>query len=307
MAKRKKVITAILLVLSLIIVVIAACSLTPIVIETSDYQQLSSGGESAGGSDDFCSTDSVNFIDWDYLRSINSDVVAWVSVNGTNIDYPVVQSDDNYEYVNKNFWGGYSFAGCPFLDYRSSADGEHALVYGHNLAGIGTMFSSIHDSYDQSSFDQLGTVHWSTPDVGTIDFTPVMAMKVSESYQPIQTFDFDLTIDEKTKALEELSQSRNVDETIADASVNSVEEIANTDVSAKGAGSSQHDADKASLLQQAKRDKLHRWLFSLLQDSSASSLNAESLINQSSRVVTLVSCSSDWAGQPWRTLFVCVA
>ena len=75
-------------------------------------------------------------IDWEALRARNPDISAWVSVEGTPIDYPVVsprEGDPQGFYLNHDFDRNWSFAGCPYLDPRGTADGRHALVYGHHL------------------------------------------------------------------------------------------------------------------------------------------------------------------------------
>ena len=56
------------------------------------------------------------------LRRINPDVCAWVTMDGTNIDGPIVQGQTNEEYLNKDVYGDYSLAGTLFLDTRCSVD-----------------------------------------------------------------------------------------------------------------------------------------------------------------------------------------
>ena len=72
---------------------------------------------------------------FDELSALNDDVVAWITVNGTNIDYPVLQGKDNLTYMNKDVYGDFSLAGSIFLDYRNKADfsDNYSLIYGHNM------------------------------------------------------------------------------------------------------------------------------------------------------------------------------
>ena len=56
------------------------------------------------------------------LQSMNSDVIAWITVYDTPIDYPVVQGKDNWEYVNKNAEGEYSLTGAIFMDSENNPD-----------------------------------------------------------------------------------------------------------------------------------------------------------------------------------------
>lgn len=50
------------------------------------------------------------------LRAINPDVCAWITLDGTKIDYPVLQGEDNLTYINKDVYGNFALAGSIFLD-----------------------------------------------------------------------------------------------------------------------------------------------------------------------------------------------
>ncbi len=71
------------------------------------------------------------------LYAKNSDFVGWLTVPGTNIDYPVMQTDDNDYYLHRNFDRQEIFEGALFADYRGkiTADGmpQNAVIYGHNM------------------------------------------------------------------------------------------------------------------------------------------------------------------------------
>ena len=69
------------------------------------------------------------------LLSINEDVIGWISIEGTNIDYPILHGEDNNEYINKNVYGDFSLPGSIFLDFRNTADfkDNYSIVYGHNM------------------------------------------------------------------------------------------------------------------------------------------------------------------------------
>ena len=69
------------------------------------------------------------------LQDLNPEVVAWLSVYGTNIDYPVTQGEDNIKYVNTNAEGRYSLSGAIFLDYLNSKDFSdfNSILYGHHM------------------------------------------------------------------------------------------------------------------------------------------------------------------------------
>ncbi len=92
------------------------------------------------------------------LRSENSDVVAWIKVDDTNISYPVVQGTDNMIYLNYDAEGKYSIAGSIFMDAANDSDFSdmHTMIYGHNMSGE-KMFADVAKMYDQDYFDSHKT------------------------------------------------------------------------------------------------------------------------------------------------------
>ena len=69
------------------------------------------------------------------LQAINPEVFSWLTVYGTNIDYPVTQGGDNMKYVNTNAEGSYSLSGSIFLDYENSRDFSdfNSILFGHHM------------------------------------------------------------------------------------------------------------------------------------------------------------------------------
>jgi len=78
------------------------------------------------------------------MQKINPDVCAWLTVDDTNIDYPVVQGQSNIEYLNQAVDKSFSLSGSIFLDYRNSKDfsDSYSLIYGHHMDGE-VMFGEI--------------------------------------------------------------------------------------------------------------------------------------------------------------------
>ena len=82
----------------------------------------------------------VNFSD---LKKTNSDVVGWLKVNGTNINYPFVQGSDNKYYLTHSFNKSYNAAGWVFLDYRNnSTNNKNTIIYAHGRTDK-TMFGTL--------------------------------------------------------------------------------------------------------------------------------------------------------------------
>ncbi|MDD4187835.1 MAG: class B sortase [Bacilli bacterium] len=84
---------------------------------------------------------SVNFAD---LKTINSDVVGWIKVNGTNINYPFVQTNNNDYYLTRDFNKNYNDAGWVFMDYRNNINDfdKNTILYAHGRLDT-TMFGSL--------------------------------------------------------------------------------------------------------------------------------------------------------------------
>ena len=88
------------------------------------------------------------------LKAINPDVFAWLTVFGTNIDYPVVQGEHNMYYVSRDARGNHSLAGSIFLDAESCQEFTDfsSILYGHHMAR-GAMFGDIELFVDREFFD----------------------------------------------------------------------------------------------------------------------------------------------------------
>lgn len=84
---------------------------------------------------------SVNF---DFLIKTNPEIVAWLKVNGTQIDYPVVQTTDNEYYLSHGIDQSITQEGAIFLDYRNniSSFDKNSVIYGHRRLDQ-TMFGSL--------------------------------------------------------------------------------------------------------------------------------------------------------------------
>lgn len=128
-------------------------------------------------------------IDWASLRMQNADIAAWVRVEGSGIDLPVVstQARGSEYYLTHDFWQHWAFEGTPFLDHRCGPDDAHRLVFGHHLATQG-QFSALQKAYQPEVFSRLGACTWSTPASGQTRLVPLMAQRVESSFAPIQAF-----------------------------------------------------------------------------------------------------------------------
>ncbi len=95
-------------------------------------------------------------INFEKIRNENSDVVGYLKVKGTKIDYFVVKGQDNDYYLNHNFYKKYNDAGWVFADYHNRFDGsdKNIIIYGHNMKDE-SMFGTLYKVFDESWLSNL--------------------------------------------------------------------------------------------------------------------------------------------------------
>ena len=103
------------------------------------------------------------------LQNINDEVIAWLNVYGTNIDYPVTQGEDNMKYVDTNAMGLYSLIGAIFLDCDNKKDfsDSNNILYGHHMER-NKMFGEIGSFAEKQVFDshRYGNIYFNGKDHG---------------------------------------------------------------------------------------------------------------------------------------------
>lgn len=84
------------------------------------------------------------YVDFEELKNINKDVKGWIQLNGTNINYPFVQTKNNDYYLTHSFDKSYNKAGWVFLDYRNSTKSldRNNIIYAHGRVGT-AMFANL--------------------------------------------------------------------------------------------------------------------------------------------------------------------
>lgn len=117
-------------------------------------------------------------VDWAGLKAINDDIVGWIQIPGTVVNYPVYQGEDNDQYLHTTAEGEYSIGGQIFMDYENAAPGlidRQTLIYGHHLWN-GTMFTAVDTMTSQSEFDKVSTI-WYATETTTYELTPLFIYK----------------------------------------------------------------------------------------------------------------------------------
>ena len=123
---------------------------------------ISSSGEPETSEDD----EKEFIIDWENLKNTNDDVIGWIRVLDTNINYPVVQSNDNDFYLRRNIEGDYSELGSIFMDYRNSCDltSLNTFIYGHFEYYGDQMFTHLVNYKNQEFAESHQIIHYYTPE-----------------------------------------------------------------------------------------------------------------------------------------------
>ena len=114
------------------------------------------------------------------LQKENSDIVAWLEIEDTNINYPVLQGTDNDYYMTHNYKKEYASSGSIFLDknYSWEPPSTNLLIYGHNMKN-GTMFKDLLKYKDKSFFDSHPSFRFTTINEDmTFDIISVFQSKV---------------------------------------------------------------------------------------------------------------------------------
>lgn len=118
------------------------------------------------------------------LQAQNPDVCGWLTLDGTHIDYPVVQGADDLEYVNKAADGSFALSGAVFLSAANRADFSDAynLIYGHHMEN-GAMFGDLTQFSESEYFADhtAGTLYTE----GVSYELQVFACVLTDAYDPV--------------------------------------------------------------------------------------------------------------------------
>ncbi len=97
------------------------------------------------------------------LQKENSDIVGWLEIENTNINYPVLQGSDNDFYLDHNYKKKKAKGGSIFLDYKYSWNppSSNLLIYGHNMSNS-TMFENLFKYKDKKFYDENPNIRFTT-------------------------------------------------------------------------------------------------------------------------------------------------
>lgn len=130
----------------------------------------------------------IENIDWNKIQSENDSIKAWISIPGTKINYPILQSSDNDYFLSYNSDKVYDPYGSIFMDYRQpfNLSSENTFIYGHNVAAdeLNPMFGELTQYEDEEFFNSHKDIIIYTPEKvykGTVFAAHVDSAK-SDSY-----------------------------------------------------------------------------------------------------------------------------
>lgn len=277
----------------------------------SDRQDIKGGDK--GGDGDSSDGDEPYSIDWDALNDEVTDAKAWVRVDNTDIDFPVIQGEDNDWYLYHDAFGRESYANV-FLDYRADPNGRNAIIYAHTH-WANTGFHQIAEVDEQWRLEQVGTVWYSTPEEGTLGFTPIAGFHVYPDFQDVQRFEFEANDEEIDLLIEDELNRRALAGEWNMATLAGAQPDVDLDRCVLVGTSKTKAADLSlwwvvdddaveKMRENSRQSVYHEWLRDLVSKADSSVAGAQDLAAASERCLVLGCCS--WPFDSHRTLLVCV-
>ena len=144
--KKKRSTNTLRMAIIIILLLIIAFSGYKIITILLDYHEVTVSNEEVR--EEFISgyegKEGLPEVDFDRLQALNSDIIGWIYIPDTNVDFPILQGSANDSYLYHDYKRNYSFAGSIFMDVRCSADFTdlETMVYGHNMHN-GDMFGRL--------------------------------------------------------------------------------------------------------------------------------------------------------------------
>lgn len=151
-------------------------------------------------------------INWNYLYSINKDVIGWIYIPDTNIDFPLLYSGDNTTYLRHDITKRYNDNGGIWLDGNAkSLNDSQAIIYGHRNAWTGDRFTELGNFVNDSNFfTNHDTIYIYLPD-GSINIYTIFGANEYNVYQEKKMYAYGYTNRELVdKAMSDCRNTREI-------------------------------------------------------------------------------------------------
>lgn len=159
--KKRLLILAIILIISIVMIIYLKNK--SIINSDEAFKNIANdNSQIQAGNIDNVKTERMNLLE--DLQKQNSDIVGWLKIENTNINYPVVQGKDNDFYMTHDYKKEYSKEGSLFLDkdYDWNIPSTNLLIYGHNNRGTNAMFTGLINYKDEDYYKKHKTIRFTT-------------------------------------------------------------------------------------------------------------------------------------------------
>lgn len=135
------------------------------------------------------SEEEERIIDFVGLKAVNPDVIGWIELPDSKIDYPILRGTDNERYLNETYDGKYSSSGSIFMDFRCSFDSSNVVIYGHNMKN-GSMFRALNNYVEEEFYNGHRAYKIYTEEDGCKDYE-IISCYITDAYSDAYKIAFD--------------------------------------------------------------------------------------------------------------------
>ena len=209
--KKKNLVSNLILVIAIVVFLVSGFQLVRMLVPYftggAEYNEVKKMAAWDNDSDKAKQKAAKFQVDFDKLKEINPDTVAWIRFDEPAvISYPVVQTGDNDTYLKKTFQANDNKLGAIFMDYQNASDfsDRNTMIYGHNLKVGGEMFSQLKDYSEESFYKEHPYFYIYTPDGKTRTYQIFAAGVVKDT---ADNFRLSYTSDEDYESYLQLAKS----------------------------------------------------------------------------------------------------
>lgn len=147
---KKQIILNVLIVIFIIALIVSIVHIAKWLLDNSENQKIADKVSEAIVDSSESQEETEYNVGFEKLKEINNQIVAYLKVKGTKVEYAVVQAKDNNYYLRRNLDKKYNVAGSIFMDYKNKLDGtdKNIVIYGHNIKD-GSMFGTLKNILDK--------------------------------------------------------------------------------------------------------------------------------------------------------------